>query len=108
MEELYTSQKYFEETDAVLKQVPCIYYERSMGDYAIFYKFKRVGGIYRDRLLVRITPGSRKLLGPVAQCLPYPNSREHFLVEERDPEFLHLLFQTIWDESPYDPCMQLE
>lgn len=103
MEALYSTKEYFEQVDAVLSQVPCIYYESSMEDYAIFYKNKQMGGIYRDRLLVRMTPGSRRLLGPVAQCLPFSGAKEHYLVDERDPEFLHELFQAIWDDIPYDP-----
>jgi TfoX/Sxy family transcriptional regulator of competence genes len=55
-----------------------------MGEYLLYYQGKLVGGLYDDRLLVKLTAGAEALLPGAPRELPYPGAKEMLLVENVD------------------------
>ena len=53
-----------------------------MGEYLLYYNNILFGGIYDDRLLVKIVDGNKKYQMP--EVIPYKNAKPMFLVEDLD------------------------
>ena len=81
-----------------LSDLDDISYRPMMGEFILYYRGKIVGGIYDDRLLVKKTRSTLKLM-PAAICeLPYEGM---LLVDEVDSKaFLTKLFEAMYDELP--------
>ncbi len=72
-----------------------------MGEYVFYCRGKVVGGIYDDRLLVKRTDASLRLLPGAPSALPYPGGREMLVVEDpENRELLAGLFAAIAGELP--------
>ncbi len=72
-----------------------------MGEYLIYVHGRLVGGIYDDRLLVKITPSALDLLPGAEKELPYPGAKEMLLVDRVDDSaFLCALLERIAGEVP--------
>lgn len=78
-----------------------ITYRGMMGEYILYFRDKIVGGIYDDRLLVKLVPAALALMPNAARELPYEGAKEMLFVEEVDDrEFLCNLFLAMYDELP--------
>ena len=66
-----------------------------MGDYVVYCNDKTVGCICDERLFVKITPASRKLLDGAPMLPPYEGASPRYLVEHEDKKFLCKLLQAI-------------
>lgn len=89
--------------DYVLEQLSGledVRYRAMMGEYILYYRDKVVGGVYDDRLLVKITPGARALLPDAPAEMPYPGAREMLLADVDDRELLEELLPKLYDELP--------
>ena len=53
-----------------------------MGEYLLYVDGVLVGGIYDDRLLVKIVPGNEELA--MEEAIPYPGAKAMWLVGEAD------------------------
>ena len=53
-----------------------------MGEYILYYRGRVFGGIYDDRLLVKITPGNGEF--GMSEALPYEGAKKMYLVDEVD------------------------
>lgn len=53
-----------------------------MGEYLLYYNDKLFGGIYDDRLLVKVTASSLELLPDAPQKIPYEGAKPMLLVTE--------------------------
>ena len=53
-----------------------------MGEYLLYYKGILFGGIYDDRLLVKIVEGNKKY--NMTEAIPYKNAKAMFLVDDID------------------------
>ena len=72
-----------------------------MGEHLIYVHGRLVGGIYDDRLLVKITPSALDLLPGAEKELPYPGAKEMLLVDRVDDStFLCALLERIAGEVP--------
>ena len=71
-----------------------------MGDYVVYCNDKTVGCICDERLFVKITPASRKLLEGAPQLPPYEGASLRYLVENGDKKFLAELLQAVAAEIP--------
>lgn len=72
-----------------------------MGEYVLYYGGKVVGGVYDNRLLVKVTPSAVKLLPDAPRELPYEGAKEMLLVEDvEDGELLKELFDAMVGELP--------
>ena len=72
-----------------------------MGEYVLYYKDKVVGGIYDDRLLVKVTPSAKKLLPDAPLELPYEGGKDMLLVDNsEDKDFLENLLEALFSDLP--------
>ena len=53
-----------------------------MGEYLLYYNNKLFGGIYDDRLLVKIVDGNKKY--NMSKDIPYEKAKPMYLVDEVD------------------------
>ena len=76
-------------------------YRAMMGEFIIYYDGKIVGGVYDDRLLVKITESSRRLMPDAPVEIPYEGGRPMLMVEDVDDrEFLCGLIGAVADDLP--------
>ena len=76
-------------------------YRAMMGEFIIYYDGKIVGGVYDDRLLVKITVSSKRLMPDAPEEIPYEGGRPMLMVEDVDDrEFLCGLICAVADDLP--------
>ncbi|MBR6133447.1 MAG: hypothetical protein IKQ29_01875 [Bacilli bacterium] len=63
----------------VLSDITC---EPMMGEYLLYYKSTLFGGIYDDRLLVKIVENNKKY--NLQEVIPYDNAKSMYLVDDVD------------------------
>ena len=75
---------------------------KMMGEYLLYYRNKLVGDLCDNVLLVKLTPGSERLLPGAVRQYPYEGSRTLMLAVEdmEDTERMHALLETLWAELP--------
>ncbi|MBP5308302.1 MAG: competence protein TfoX [Clostridia bacterium] len=96
-----TKEKYEFYSDA-FSVLPGITFFPMMGEYVIKYKKKTVGGLYDDKLLIKITAASTDFLSEASRVTPYAGAKEMFSVENLpDPASLGRLFDAMYAELPY-------
>lgn len=72
-----------------------------MGEYIIYYRGKIVGGIYDDRLLVKLTKSAVALTPDADRELPYEGAKKMLLVDNvENKEFLRELLEAMYEELP--------
>ncbi len=72
-----------------------------MGEYVVYYRDKVIGGIYNDRLLVKVTKSSQELLADAPLEIPYQGAKEMLKIEEsEDHAFNARLFEAMYPELP--------
>ena len=77
-----TSKEY---KDFILEELSIldnITYRPMMGEYLLYYNGILFGGIYDDRLLVKIVEGNKKY--NMKETIPYKNAKPMYLVEDVD------------------------
>lgn len=65
-----------------LSEVPAIACRPMMGESLLYADDVLFGGIYDDRLLVKIVPENRRY--EMAEAIPYTNAKAMYLVEDVD------------------------
>jgi TfoX/Sxy family transcriptional regulator of competence genes len=65
-----------------LRNVDNISYRPMMGEYLLYKDGILFGGIYDDRLLVKITKNNKKY--NMEEAIPYPGAKHMYLVNEID------------------------
>ncbi|MDE7158958.1 MAG: TfoX/Sxy family protein [Clostridiales bacterium] len=71
-----------------------------MGEYVLYCRDKVVGSICDNRLFIKVTPVSQKLLKDFPMEPPYLGAKPHFLVETTDKSFLQDLLFAVADGLP--------
>lgn len=72
-----------------------------MGEYIIYYRGKIVGGIYDDRLLVKLTKSAVALMPDADRELPYEGAKKMLFVDNvENKEFLRELLEAMYEELP--------
>ena len=80
-----------------------------MGEYVLYYGDKVVGGIYDNRLLVKVIPSSVKILQNAPKELPYEGTKEMLLVEDiENRELLKTLLESMYEEFPVTKKKKLQ
>ena len=79
-----SSKEYLEYVLEQLSEVEGLRYRPMMGEYLIYCRGKRVGGVYDDRLLVKPTKSACALLPDAPREEPYPGAKPMLLVTETD------------------------
>lgn len=87
--------------ESVLSILPDITYRRMMGEYLLYRDGKLFGGIYDDRLLIKITKVSATLLKDCPSAFPYDGGGEMILFPEPyDPELLREVVDRMCEALP--------
>lgn len=71
--------------DFILEQLSLldnITYKQMMGEYLLYYDGLLFGGIYDDRLLIKIVEGNKKY--DMSKSIPYENAKPMYLVDDVD------------------------
>ena len=96
-----SSRQYLEYVLDQLSPLRDIAHKAMMGEFILYYQGRIFGGIYDDRLLVKQTPSSKRLLPDAPLELPYEGAKEMFLVEKIDDrDFLCDLLNAMVGELP--------
>ena len=77
-----TSKEYRDFILEQLKVLDNITYKQMMGEYLLYYNGILFGGIYDDRLLVKIVDNNKKY--HMEEVIPYKNAKPMFLVSDVD------------------------
>ena len=81
-----------------LRDITC---KPMMGEFLIYYRGKLVGGIYDDRLLVKLVRSALSYIPQAEYSLPYAGAKEMLLVDNVDDKaFLTGLFEAMYGDLP--------
>ena len=96
-----SSKEYLDFILEQLSELEDISYRAMMGEYILYYRGKIVGGIYDDRLLVKLTKTAVVMMPNADMELPYDGTKEMLLVDDVDnKEFLRKLLEAMYEELP--------
>ncbi len=96
-----SSKEYLQFILEQLSELEGITYRSMMGEFIIYYRGKVIGGIYDDRLLVKVTKSAISHMSTATFAPPYNGAKEMLLVDEVDnKEFLTSLFRAMYDDLP--------
>ena len=96
-----SSKEYLDFILEQLSELDDVTYHAMMGEYIIYYRGKIVGGIYDDRLLVKLTKSAVALMPDADRELPYEGAKKMLLVDNVDnKEFLRELLEAMYEELP--------
>ncbi len=70
-----TTNEYFIYVKDNLKEVDGITFKKMMGEYLLYYKGLLIGGLYDNRLLIKKTERSDKLLYGCPLVMPYETAK---------------------------------
>ena len=81
--------------------LPDITYRKMMNEYLLYKDGRLFGGIYDDRLLLKITKASATMLNDCQSDFPYPGGGEMILFPEPyDAELLRSVVEAMVKELP--------
>ena len=96
-----SSKEYLDFILEQLSELEKITYRSMMGEYIIYYRGKIVGGIYDDRLLVKLTKSAVALMPDADRELPYEGAKKMLFVDNvENKEFLRELLEAMYEELP--------
>lgn len=96
-----SSQNYLSFILDQLSGLPGVSFRAMMGEYILYVQGKIAGGIYDDRLLIKPTAATDRLLPDAPTALPYEGARPMILVEDVDDrDFLRELFRATAEALP--------
>ena len=96
-----STKGYLEYVLEQLSELDGITHRAMMGEYILYYRGKIFGGIYDDRLLVKIVPAAVRLMPDAETELPYDGAKEMLLVNDVDNrDFLREMVEAMWEELP--------
>lgn len=97
-----TSKEYHDYVMECLSRAGEVTSRKMMGEYCLYYKEKLFGEICDDRLLVKQTPVSCRLLSDCELEYPYEGSKSlMFLVQEfENPQLMRELLEGMYPELP--------
>ncbi len=96
-----SSKEYLDFILEQLAELDGVAYRAMMGEYILYYRGKIVGGIYDDRLLVKLTKSAIALMPNATYELPYQGAKEMLLVDNVDDRsHLTNLFNAMYEELP--------
>ncbi len=72
-----------------------------MGEHVVYYRDKVVGGIYGDRLLLKVTPASKAHIPEDQLEIPYEGAKKMLrMVDLDDRAVIASLLQAMYEELP--------
>ncbi len=71
-----------------------------MGEYVLYYRGRVIGGIYDDRLLLKLTKAAEEMIPDAEKETPYEGAKEMLLVDVDDRETMTRLIEAMYPELP--------
>ena len=71
-----------------------------MGEYVLYYRGRVIGGIYDDRLLLKLTKAAEEMIPDAAKEIPYEGAKEMLLADVDDREAVTRLIEAMYPELP--------
>ena len=81
----------------LLDEITC---KPMMGEYLLYYRGILFGGIYDERLLVKITDTNRSF--SLEEAIPYKGAKPMYLIDTEDKEEIRNIIISTCDELPID------
>ena len=79
-----STKGYFEYISERLSGLDGVSFRPMMGEYLLYYRGKVVGGLYDDRLLVKVTDAGKRLMPTAAEQTPYDGAKPMLLADNVD------------------------
>lgn len=79
-----TTDEFYQYIKDLCKPIADIKSRKMMGEYVLYYKDKVFGGLYDNRLLIKITSQSKTILSDCNEAIPYPGAKA--MIEIAPPE----------------------
>ena len=84
-----------------LSELEEISYRPMMGEYILYYRGKIIGGIYDNRLLLKLVKVVMDQLGQTRLERPYEGAKEMILIEDtEDKSFLARIIRDMYEVLP--------
>ena len=71
-----------------------------MGEYVLYYRGRVIGGIYDDRLLLKLTKAAEEMIPDASKEIPYEGAKEMLLADVDDREAVTRLIEAMYPELP--------
>ena len=85
-----------------LSDLPEIFYRKMMWEYILYFRWKIIGWIYNNRLLLKPTEKAKNLIKNLKMQIPYPWAKPMIYVDNVDnSEYLEALIKTTYIELYY-------
>ena len=81
-----SSKEYLDYCLEQLRLLDDITFKRMKGEFLLYYNGKLFGGIYDDRLLVKMVPSNKKY--HLEEAIPYSGAKPMYLVDVENKEKL--------------------
>ena len=96
-----STQEYVDYIIDLLSEVPELATRKMMGETMLYASGRLFGGIYDDRLLLKITPSAEAAFPKAERVLPYEGSKtEMILVDTEDRSRLAEIISSMLPELP--------
>ncbi|MBP5166196.1 MAG: TfoX/Sxy family protein [Oscillospiraceae bacterium] len=99
-----SDKEYLDRALAKLEGLGEITHRQMMGEYMIYCRGKLVGGVYDNRLLLKRTPSSERILAEsecgVRRAVPYDGAKEQLDFSGAGAELVRRAAEAVADELP--------
>lgn len=96
-----SSREYVDYIIDLLSEVPELETRKMMGETMLYTSGRLFGGVYDDRLLLKITPSTETAFPDAKRSLPYEGSKtEMILVDTEDRSHLAEIISSMLPELP--------
>lgn len=95
-----TTAEAYEKVMEALSPIDGITSRKMMGEYLLYCRGKLFGGIYDDRLMVKVTPSSARMLSGRETVPPYEGARGMIVIDDADMGMLSGLIGAMYEELP--------
>lgn len=74
---------------------------KMMGEYVLYFDGKVIGGIYDNRLLLKKTPSSERLLCTCSEEIPYDGAKKMLMPDIENTSLLQECAKSMYDELDF-------
>ena len=94
------SQEFIEFIFETLSSLGEVKSRKMMGDYIIYLNGKCVASACDNNLYVKIYPQLEELLKGAEIGKPYEGAKDHYILDETNPDLIRKVITVIWDNLP--------
>ena len=94
------SQEFIEFICETLSSLGEVKSRKMMGDYIIYLNGKCVASACDNNLFVKMYPQLEELLKGVEKGMPYQGAKDHYILDDNNPDLIRKAISLIWDILP--------